>query len=89
MLRLLKRFWLSPEVSVGKNMIELTLRMGKNNYSLFNMVFHSSSLKAGLSPYSKPIGDETRFIQRIKEFLVFAREKGIESVRLSEAQGLV
>jgi hypothetical protein len=88
-LLLLNKVWLSPEVSDSNNMIKLTRCMIKNNGRLINMVFHSSSLKAGLTPYTKTKGDEERFIQCIKEFLIFARESGIESIKLSEAQGIV
>lgn len=87
-LRLLNRVWLSPEVSDSEKMINLIHSMNANGASIINMVFHSSCLKAGLTPYTRTKEDERRLIQRIKDVLIFARENGIESIKLSEAQGL-
>lgn len=88
-LKLLNKVWLSPEVSDSKSMIKLTRCMMRKKYSLINMVFHSSSLKAGLTPFVKTKADEKRFYQHLKEFLTFTRDTGIESIRLSDAVDLI
>jgi hypothetical protein len=87
-LRLLNRVWLSPEISDSEKMIDLTRSMIANRARVINMVFHSSSLKEGLTPFTRNKEDERQFIQRIRKFLIFARESGIESIKLSETQGL-
>lgn len=86
-LGLLNKIWLSPETSSGKEMIKLARRIRKNNYPFINLFFHSTSLKAGLSCYVRTKEDEQRFLQRIREFLAFTREEGIESVKLSDVAG--
>lgn len=83
-LGLLNKVWLSPEHSDGKTMIKLSKIMLGNNYSILNMMFHSSSLKAGLSPFVRTKDDERIFLNNIKEFLSFARNESIDAIRLSE-----
>ena len=83
-LHVVNKVWLSPEVSDGETMIKLAKRLIKNNYPFLNMVFHSSTLKAGLTPFVQTDDDERRFFQHIKEFLVFIRDAKIESIKLSD-----
>jgi hypothetical protein len=66
-------------------MIGLTKTMIRKGYKLFNMFFHSTALKAGLSSFVKTVEDEERFLRTIEEYLVFARGAGIGSAKLSEA----
>lgn len=84
-LNLLNKVWLSPENSDSKDMIKLAKSMKRKKYNIINMFFHSSTLKAGLTPFVKTSDDEKQFLQRIREFLIFAREEGIESIKLAEA----
>jgi len=88
-LNLLNKVWLSPELSDGKTMIKLAQSMERNNYTIINMFFHSSSLKAGLTPYIKTKDDERKFLQTIREFLTFARDNGIDSIKLRDSPGLL
>ncbi|MFZ3137482.1 MAG: polysaccharide deacetylase family protein [Thermodesulfovibrionales bacterium] len=83
-LNILNKVWLSPENSDSKTMIELTMQMMNNKYKLINMFFHSTSLKAGKSPYVRSENDEVRFTDCIKDFLSFTRDVGIEPVTLSD-----
>src|SRR6185436_11212100 len=62
-LGLLNRVWLSPEMSDGKTMIKLAKRMMQNRFEIINLFFHSASLKAGLTPYSKTEENEKRIIK--------------------------
>lgn len=83
-LNLLNKVWLSPENSDSKNMIKLTKCMLEKGYNLLNMIFHSSTLKAGLTPFVRTKDDEKRFLGDIKEFLIFARDAGIEPIKPSD-----
>lgn len=83
-LGLLNKVWLSPELASVDSMIKLSKRMKKNNYSCLNMMFHSTSLLDGLSPFVRTKEAEREFFQKIRDFLVFARETGLESQTLVE-----
>src|SRR3990170_3468198 len=85
MLKMVNKVWLSPEQSDGKAMIALGKRMLKNKYQYLNMVFHSSTLKSGLTPFVKTRDDERKFLRRIEDFLIFSSDTGIESIKLCEA----
>lgn len=87
-LNLLNRVWLSPEVADAKSMIRLARRMMANDYQVINLFFHTPALKRGLSPFVRTKDDEVKFLQRIRDFLIFARDAGIRSITLSEALGL-
>jgi hypothetical protein len=84
-LRIVSKVWFSPEQSSGQQMISLAKRMIKNNYGYLNMVFHSASLKSGLTPFVKSPDDEKRFLKHIEEFLIYSRDIGIKSIKLCEA----
>lgn len=88
-LNLLNRVWLSPEVADGKTMIRLARRMLRNKSKLINLFFHSPSLKSGLTPFVRTREDENKLFERIKEFLFFAQDAGIESIKLSDSLSLV
>ena len=87
-LRLLNKVWLSPEFSDAKSMIKLTERLMKKQYPVINLFFHSPTLKRGLTSFVQTEGDEKRFLARIREFLIFARDFGIESIKLSDSLGI-
>ncbi len=88
-LRLLNKVWLSPEVSNSETMIRLAQIMRQNDYDVLNLVFHSPSLKVGLTPFTRTEDDEKRLHRHLREFLIYARDTGIEPIRLSEVQNLV
>ena len=83
-LNLLNKVWLSPEMSEAGEMIRLVRCLMKKKYQTINMFFHSTTLKAGLNDYVRSLDDERRFLMRIKEFLTFTRDEGIESVKLAD-----
>ena len=83
-LRLLNQAWLSPEIEDVDTMIRLSKRMENNNFPCLNMVFHSTSLLPGASPFVKSKNEATNFIQKIRDFLVFADESGYEPKTLSQ-----
>lgn len=84
-LSLLNRVWLSPEVSDARGMIRLARKMKKNGYPFLNMAFHSPNLCFGMTPFVKTKDEEKIFLERIREFLAFARDEGIDSIKLSES----
>ena len=86
-LKLLNKFWLSPELTEASDMIQLARRMKKMNHPCLNMSFHSTSLVAGLTPFVQTTSDEAVFSKRIKDFLVYAAEARLQPAFLS--QGLV
>jgi hypothetical protein len=83
-LTLLKKIWLSPEQSTASEMIALTKVFIKKKAPVINLFFHSPTLLAGLTPFVRTEADQLKFIARIREFLLFIKEAGIPSVRLSE-----
>lgn len=84
-LGLLNKVWLSPEISDGETMIKLAQNMKKKKIPFINLVFHSTALKAGLSPFVKTAADEKEFLGRIRKFLSFTEAEGIESIKLVDA----
>jgi len=88
-LHLLNRIWLSPEFSTSKEMIKLARKMAKRNCQVLNMTFHSPSLIAGLGPFVKTEEDERQFLKHIKNFLVFAHDARIVSIKLSDTIRLI
>lgn len=84
-LNLINKVWLSPEMSQGNMMVKLGKRMAIEGYGFINMIFHSPSLIAGLTPFVTTKSDEEEFLKRIEEFLRFVKDAGIESVTLSDA----
>lgn len=80
-----RKVWLSPEVSDGDSMIMLAQSLMKKSYGLINMVFHSSSLTDGLTPFVRTRADRQRLLARIRAFLAFSRDAGITPITLSEA----
>jgi hypothetical protein len=83
-LGMLNKVWLSPELADSTSMIRLARRMEKNHHTCLNMVFHSTSLLAGLSPFVKTKEDEDLFFKKIRLFLEVAREADWRSVTLAQ-----
>lgn len=88
-MHLLNKVWLSPEMSDSKQMIKLAKCLMKRDHKVINMFFHSTTLKAGLTHFVKTKNDELEFIRRIRDFLAFAKDSGIESIKLSETANLL
>lgn len=88
-LHLLNMACICPESCSEKAMISITKIFMKKKFDVVNMIFHSTSLKAGLSPFAKSKDEEERMFFRIKAFLTFAKETGIEFIRVSEAENVV
>ncbi|NIQ13092.1 MAG: hypothetical protein GTO02_01380 [Candidatus Dadabacteria bacterium] len=87
-LNIINKVWLSPEMANGRDMIRLTRRFMKKDFKYVNLFFHSPSLKRGLTPFVKTRSDEKEFLNKIKEYLRFSKEEGIEPMTLFECQDL-
>jgi hypothetical protein len=83
-LKMLNKVWLSPEMSDGVEMIKLANSIKREGYVLLNMFFHSSSLKAGLTPFTKSVEDENIIMKRIEKFLEKMASNNVKSVTLRE-----
>ena len=88
-LRLLNKLSLSPELCNEREMIAIAKVFMKKKFQYVNMFFHSTSLMAGCCDFVKTRQDEKAFIGRIRNFLQFARDAGIESIRISDAVSFV
>lgn len=82
---LIRKVWLSPETSDAVEMIHLARRLQSQGYPFLNLTFHSPSLRAGLTPFVRTQQAEQRFWEKVRRFLSFARDSGIEAVKLSDA----
>lgn len=81
---LVNKVWLSPELVDGETMIKLAKKMHMEHFSCLNMTFHSNSLMRGLNPFISTAEDEKKFLERIRSFLIYARDAGFESRTLSQ-----
>ncbi len=86
-LELLNKVWLSPELSDSGEMIRLGELMGRKS-SCLNMSFHSSSLLAGLTPFVSSKSEESAFLLKIRKFLEFATDAGIEPMTLTRFESV-
>lgn len=84
-LGLLNKMWLSPETSGSSQMIALTNAMKREGYGIANMFFHSTALMAGLSSFVQTKEDEEHFLRTIEDYLDFAGNAGIGSIKLADA----
>lgn len=83
-LKMLNKLWLSPEMYDGIEMIKLANSVKREGYVLLNMFFHSSSLKAGLTPFTKSLEGESVMMKRIEDFLKNMAIHNVRSVTLRE-----
>ncbi len=87
-LGIINKIWLSPETSDGEQMINLVKTIEKKEYNLINMFFHSSSLKAGLTPFTKSIEDEKIILWRIEGLLKYLASNNVKSITLGESYNI-
>lgn len=88
-LNMLNMACLCPETCSEKKMISIAKIFMKKRFSVVNMMFHSTSLSAGYSPFAKTKIEEERIFNRIKVFLQFARDCGIEFIKVSDSTDVV
>src|SRR4030065_392445 len=83
-MKIINKIWLSPEVTEWEKMVGLAKTMEDDGYEVLNMFFHSPSLMAGCTPFTKTEKEVEEFIHRIEKFLEFAVPNNIQSITLSE-----
>ena len=83
-MKIINKIWLSPEVTEWEKMVGLAKTMEKEGYEVLNMFFHSPSLMAGCTPFTKTEKEVEEFIHRIEKFLEFAVLNNLPSITLSE-----
>jgi len=83
-LGLLNKVWLSPELSDARSMLKLLQRLAAQSVPVLNMSFHSTSLKAGLTPFVTSVAEEISFLERIEAVLAFALEAQYKFLTLAE-----
>lgn len=86
LFRIMQRVWLSPEQTGSENQVKLIRQLQARGGTTVNLVFHSSSLKAGLTPFVRTPLDEAQFYQRLEAVFVFAQANKFHFVTLSECQ---
>lgn len=88
-LHLMNMASLRPENCTEKQMIGIAKVFMKKKYSVINMMFHSTSLKAGFCEFTKTKKEEDRMFHRIRTFLQFAKDAGIESIKFSDSAEII
>lgn len=67
-LGLLQKIWLSPEMSNHIEMRKLVNIYVKKNINIINLMFHSTTLVPGLTPFVKNSTDQKKFYQTLRMF---------------------
>ena len=70
-LNLVKKIYLSPELSTTNDMIQLCQSALENDYPVIHMYLHSSSLLPGVSSYVKSKADKTELLEKIQNIVSY------------------
>lgn len=65
---LLRKIWLSPEISPGREMFELACVVSRKAIDVLNLMFHSPTLQPGLTPFVRTLQDRQRFDGELEHF---------------------
>ncbi|RMD91402.1 MAG: hypothetical protein D6813_07700 [Calditrichaeota bacterium] len=77
--------WLRPSYASLNHMKKMVETVLSNGTVFLNMMFHSSELMPGASPYNKTEEDVENFLNKIKElYLYVASRREIQSITLSQ-----
>lgn len=82
-LNIIDRVRLSPEGMTLKEMTRVSEKLHRNNAKIFQLSFHSSSLKAGCTEYARDEAERDRFLERLEAYLA---QSTITPMRLSLAR---
>jgi len=66
---LLRKIWLSPEISSARDMITLSNVMVRNGFRLLNLSFHSAALLPGKTPFVRNEQELEQFYARIETII--------------------
>ncbi len=84
-LGLLKKIWLCPELSEYKEMQQLSKVIIRLGIPVLNLMFHSTSLAPGLSPFVRTIKDRQTFFKNLELFFAWLHDNyNLKPVFLSE-----
>lgn len=83
-LGIVRKVWLSPELADGASMIGLIRQLRGQGHTCFNMVLHSSSLMAGMTPFVQTPAEEARLWQRMDAVFQYVSSNGMRPVTLAE-----
>lgn len=86
--RLWRPVWLRPSYSSARQMCDVLrwlARHGRQSPVVANIMFHSSELLAGASPYNRTEDDVAGFLERLGEALCCARSLGFTAATLTQA----
>jgi hypothetical protein len=86
---LLRKIWLSPEISSAANMIALSKTMIRNGIQFLNLSFHSTTLLPGKTPFVKNNIDLEDFYSRLEKLLDYLKKHtNLNSLMLSDVKKL-
>lgn len=82
-LGILRKIWLSPELSTSTEMIKLIEIMKTKKHNVFNLMFHSNSLSPGKTPFVKSNSDKKVFLNKIEDILRYGVKSDFEFTTLN------
>ena len=89
-LHLFNHVVLSPEIEAVEDMVTLVRRLLARGVRHLNLTFHSSSLRAGLNPFSRTDADVERFYARLATMIEkIASMTDVRFATIKEAAGLL
>lgn len=80
----LQRIKLSPEQATAAQMLTLLRRIQQNGQEVAVLMFHSTSLVPGFSPYVPTSAELDSFLERLRMVFAFVRNEGLDCRTLSE-----
>ncbi|MEI6667377.1 MAG: hypothetical protein WCP29_04410 [Acidobacteriota bacterium] len=88
-LGIARLLWLRPSYSSDDEMCALARRLKRDGVPVLNVIFHSSEIIVGGSPYNRTEAELDAFFDRLGTFLAYAvRELGAIPVTFGEFRGL-
>jgi hypothetical protein len=84
LLGIARPIWLRPSYSKREDMEKLARRILEDGGAPANVIFHSSELLAGASPYNKTAEDVERFHAALESLLAFLTENGASGATFLE-----
>lgn len=83
-LKIINKVALSPEISLGRSMIDLAKRIESLGINHLNLFFHSTSLIKGFSPFNNNDNESNNIINSLIMFMEYAQRSQIESILLKD-----
>jgi len=78
LLGVVRPIWLRPSYSSIEDMLWLAEHLLQAELPVANIIFHSSELMAGGSPYNRTVEEVEEFYRNLESLLRFLAEKGVE-----------